>query len=256
MKLIRNFHDANGCSGSAIATETLSADFSLVHGNTISAQAVLTPNTAATQVTLDTVTISIPSHTRVRSGPAVTTTTNNGIASWCINYSDGPVCTPDPGPLASASGQGALYLDNGILVLLSPSGSGYVADTRYSKDRATTVQAPGPSFQRIDTLPGTGALATSGRTLTVNYTGWLYDATKADFKGQQFDTSIGRAPFTFLLGAGQVIQGWDQGFLGMRAGGKRTLVIPSAMAYGRAGSGTKIPADAALIFEVELISVQ
>ena len=90
----------------------------------------------------------------------------------------------------------------------------------------------------------------------MNYTGWLYDATKADFKGTQFDTSIGKAPFTFRLGAGQVIAGWDQGLLGMRAGGKRTLIIPASLAYGRTGSGTTIPPDAPLIFDVDLISVQ
>jgi FKBP-type peptidyl-prolyl cis-trans isomerase FkpA len=135
-------------------------------------------------------------------------------------------------------------------------GTTYVADNRYTKDRASTPQGQGPAFQRIDTVAGTGALASSGSTLSVHYTGWLYDAGKADFKGAQFDTSIGKTPFTFRLGAGQVIQGWEQGLPGMRAGGKRTLVIPASMAYGRSGSGAAIPPDAALVFDVELISVQ
>jgi FKBP-type peptidyl-prolyl cis-trans isomerase FkpA len=255
-KLVRNFHDAIGCTGTPIASETLSADFSLAYTSTATASAALTPGVAASPVALDLVTIAIPSYTRTRSGPAVTTTLENGVRTWCIAYSDGPVCSADSGAQPAASAPGALYLDNGELVLLSPVGSGYAADARYTKDRASTPQGQGPAFQRIDTVAGTGTLATSGRTLTVNYTGWLYDATKADFKGAQFDTSVGKTPFTFRLGAGQVIQGWEQGLLGMRAGGKRTLIIPASLAYGRAGSGNTIPPDAPLVFEVDLISVQ
>ncbi|MGX4641881.1 FKBP-type peptidyl-prolyl cis-trans isomerase [Massilia sp. SYSU DXS3249] len=255
-KLVRNFHDAIGCSGTPIASETLSADFSLTYTSTKTATAVLAPSTAQVQVPLDLVTIAIPAYTRTRSGPAVTATLENGVAGWCIAYSDGPVCTTNAGQLPAASAPGALYLDKGELVILSPVGGGYLADTRYTKDRASTPLGQGPAFQRIDTVTGTGALATSGRTLTVNYTGWLYDASKADFKGTQFDTSAGRTPFTFRLGSSQVIQGWEQGLIGMRVGGKRTLIIPASMAYGRAGSGTSIPPDAPLIFEVELINVQ
>jgi len=257
LNLVRNFHAAEGCAGTAIASETLSADFTLAYDSSKTAAALLAAGTAATQVALDLVTISIPSYTRSRSGPAVTTTTGaNGVLSWCIGYPDGAVCTADAGTQPAASGPGALYLDKGELLLLSPSGGGYVADARYTKERATTVQAQGPTFERIDTVQGNGALATSGRTVTVNYTGWLYDAAKADFKGTQFDSSIGKTPFSFRLGAGQVITGWDQGLLGMRAGGKRTLIIPASLAYGRSGSGTAIPPDAPLLFEVELISVQ
>jgi FKBP-type peptidyl-prolyl cis-trans isomerase FkpA len=257
LNLVRNFHAAEGCAGTALASETLSADFTLAYDSTRTTAALLTPGTAAAQVTLDLVTISIPAYTRSRSGPAVTTTTGaDGVRSWCIGYPDGTVCTADAGTQAAASAPGALYLDKGELLLLSPSGGGYVADGRYTKERATTVQAQGPAFQRIDTVQGSGALATSGRTLTVHYTGWLYDAASADFKGTQFDTSIGKTPFSFRLGGGQVIAGWDQGLLGMRAGGKRTLIIPASLAYGRSGSGTAIPPDAPLLFEVELISVQ
>jgi FKBP-type peptidyl-prolyl cis-trans isomerase FkpA len=256
LNLVRNFHAADGCAGTAIASETLSADFSLTYGSTAGAAAVLTPGAAATQVTLDLVTIAIPAYTRSRSGTAVTTTTTNGVTQWCIAYAEGPACSTDAGPQAAASAPGALYLDKGDLVLLSPVSGGYAADARYTKERPTATQSQGPAFQRIDTVEGTGALATSGRTLTVNYTGWLYDATKPDFKGTQFDTSAGKTPFTFRLGAGAVITGWDQGLLGMRAGGKRTLVIPASLAYGSSGSGTTIPPDAPLLFEVELISVQ
>lgn len=256
LNLVRNFHATDGCAGAVAASETLSADFSLTYSSTTMAGAILTPGAAARQVPLDLVTIAIPAYTRTRSGPAVTTTTANGVRTWCIDYPDGPVCIADAGPQPTTSAPGALYIDNGELVLLSPSGAAYIADIRYTKDRATAPQGQGPAFQRIDTVQGSGTLATSGRTLTVNYTGWLYDATKADFKGAQFDTSIGKTPFTFRLGAGQVIAGWDQGLLGMRAGGKRTLIIPASLAYGRAGSGTTIPPDAPLVFEVDLISVQ
>jgi FKBP-type peptidyl-prolyl cis-trans isomerase FkpA len=116
----------------------------------------------------------------------------------------------------------------------------------------------GPTLlQMTDATVGTGTAAVAGNTLTVNYTGWLYDATAAQNHGKQFDSSIGRAPFSFKLGAGQVISGWDQGMVGMKVGGKRTLIIPSALGYGSAGAGGGlIPPNAALVFDVELIAIQ
>lgn len=108
----------------------------------------------------------------------------------------------------------------------------------------------------LDTLTGSGATSTAGQTLTVNYTGWLYDPSAPNFKGKQFDSSVGRSAFSFKLGAGQVIQGWDQGMVGMKVGGKRTLLIPSLLGYGTSGSGSAIPGNAALVFDVELISVK
>jgi hypothetical protein len=108
-----------------------------------------------------------------------------------------------------------------------------------------------------DTVVGTGAVAQNGKTLTMNYTGWLYDPKAPGFKGQQFDSSVGRGPFEFVLGAGRVIAGWDQGILDMRVGGKRTLLIPSQLGYGAAGAnGSIIKGNAALVFEVELVSVK
>jgi FKBP-type peptidyl-prolyl cis-trans isomerase FkpA len=93
--------------------------------------------------------------------------------------------------------------------------------------------------------------------LTVNYTGWLYDPTRPDLKGRMFDSSQGRGPFDFVLGAGQVIPGWDQGFDGMKIGGRRRLTIPPDMAYGVDGAGGGIiPPNATLIFEMELLDVQ
>ena len=112
-------------------------------------------------------------------------------------------------------------------------------------------------LQTTDSLIGTGATAVAGSTLTVNYTGWLYDPTAIQNHGKQFDSSIGRAPFSFKLGVGQVIAGWEQGIAGMKVGGKRTLIIPSALGYGSAGvGGGLIPPNSALVFDVELLSVQ
>jgi FKBP-type peptidyl-prolyl cis-trans isomerase FkpA len=116
----------------------------------------------------------------------------------------------------------------------------------------STGSAP---YSATDLRIGTGTEATAGRRVTVNYTGWLYSASAAGNKGTQFDTSIGRGPFTFTLGAGQVIRGWDQGVAGMRVGGQRRLVIPPELAYGSQANGA-IPANATLVFEVELLDVQ
>lgn len=101
-----------------------------------------------------------------------------------------------------------------------------------------------------DTLVGAGAKATPGKKITVNYIGTLTNGTK-------FDSSLnpGRTPFEFTLGAGEVIQGWDQGFAGMKVGGKRKLIIPPSMGYGSADMGA-IPPNSTLIFEVELLGVQ
>ena len=104
-----------------------------------------------------------------------------------------------------------------------------------------------------DLLPGTGAAAEQGKKVVVNYTGWL-DANGA--KGKQFDSSLGRGPFSFTLGVGQVIRGWDEGVAGMKVGGKRVLYIPAKLGYGKRGAGSVIPPDADLIFEVELLDVK
>jgi FKBP-type peptidyl-prolyl cis-trans isomerase FkpA len=104
---------------------------------------------------------------------------------------------------------------------------------------------------------GTGAEAVAGRAVTVHYTGWLYDATRADHKGNKFDSSRDRnEPFEFQLGAGQVIPGWDQGVAGMKVGGQRTLTIPPDMGYGAQGAGGVIPPNATLLFDVELLGVK
>ncbi len=118
---------------------------------------------------------------------------------------------------------------------------------------AAAMTLPGGTVT-TDTKLGTGAVATPGTTVTVNYTGWL-DAGGGRH-GKQFDTSIGRGPFSFPLGGGQVIPGWDAGVAGMKVGGKRTLLIPASEGYGETGAGNDIPPNAALVFDVELLKVE
>jgi FKBP-type peptidyl-prolyl cis-trans isomerase FkpA len=108
----------------------------------------------------------------------------------------------------------------------------------------------------IDHTVGNGAEAKPGMDVLVHYTGWLYDENAKDKHGTKFDSSRDRGtPFNFQLGAGRVIEGWDQGVAGMRVGGKRTLLIPAALGYGAEGAGGDIPPNASLVFDVELIDV-
>ena len=106
-----------------------------------------------------------------------------------------------------------------------------------------------------DTVAGTGTAAAAGDTLLVTYTGWLYDASKPGNKGAQFDASAEGTGFTFVLGIGRVILGWDRGLVGMKVGGTRTLASPYDLGYGKAGSAPKIPGYAGLLFEIKLVSV-
>ena len=119
---------------------------------------------------------------------------------------------------------------------------------------ATTPSSFAP-YSQTDLTVGTGAVAGYSQTLTVHYTGWLYDPSQVDQKGAQFGSSVGGSPFTFILGVGQVIAGWDQGVQGMQVGGVRRLVIPPSLGYGASGNGP-IPPNATLVFEIELISTQ
>jgi FKBP-type peptidyl-prolyl cis-trans isomerase FkpA len=111
------------------------------------------------------------------------------------------------------------------------------------------------ALQKVDTVTGTGKDAVAGATAVVHYTGWLYEPNSPQQHGAQFDSSSGRSPFSFQLGGGQVIKGWDEGVQGMKVGGKRTLIVPAAMGYGDSGAGP-IPPNANLIFDVELLDVQ
>jgi FKBP-type peptidyl-prolyl cis-trans isomerase FkpA len=109
-------------------------------------------------------------------------------------------------------------------------------------------------LQYEDTVHGDGEVATSGHQVTVHYTGWLYQDGE---QGAKFDSSKDRGdPFSFRLGAGQVIQGWDEGVAGMKVGGARTLIIPAGLGYGARGAGGVIPPNATLKFDVELLGVR
>ena len=120
-----------------------------------------------------------------------------------------------------------------------------------SPTNITTSSGP---YSQTDLAVGTGATANAGNRVTVGYTGWLYDTSKTDGKGTSFDSSPG---FSFVLGVGEVIKGWDQGVAGMRVGGRRRLVIPPELAYGNnSPNPAKIPQNATLLFDIALTAVQ
>ena len=117
---------------------------------------------------------------------------------------------------------------------------------------AFTTTASGLQFE--DTILGSGDVATKGKSVTVHYTGWLYND---GVQGTKFDSSKDRKdPFVFSLGAGMVIKGWDEGVAGMQIGGARTLIIPAALGYGARGAGGAIPPNATLKFDVELLAIK
>jgi FKBP-type peptidyl-prolyl cis-trans isomerase FkpA len=153
-------------------------------------------------------------------------------------------------PLALASAIAAMFLaPSGLALAQAPD---KVPDSSQSKLDATVTQ-----LQIIDTTVGTGAEAVKGKVVVVHYTGWLYEPGLPDKKGKKFDSSLDRkSPFSFPLGGGRVIRGWDEGVAGMHVGGKRTLIIPPDMAYGSRGAGGVIPPDATLMFDVELLAVK
>lgn len=123
-------------------------------------------------------------------------------------------------------------------------------EKRIEKALSEVKGAQAPEGLKItDLVEGKGPAAKKGDELKVHYTGWLENGTK-------FDSSVGGAPFELILGARQVIKGWDEGLVGMKAGGKRKLVIPAALGYGDRGAGKEIPPGATLIFEVELLSIE
>lgn len=119
-----------------------------------------------------------------------------------------------------------------------------------SSSTSPTSSAP---YSQTDIIVGTGATAAAGNRVTVSYTGWLYDSTQSSGKGRQFDSN---PSFSFFLGTGAVIPGWDQGVVGMRVGGQRRLIIPPELAYGSSGSSNGvIPPNATLLFEITLLAV-
>ena len=149
------------------------------------------------------------------------------------------------GPGDAAPKAGLDPVATAILATDTPETLNYHADLKVDLTQMTQT-ATGLYFQ--DLVTGTGDSVTAGRTAVVHYTGWLPDGT-------QFDSSVGGSPFSFRVGAGNVIQGWDEGVLGMRPGGKRKLVIPSHLGYGPEGIGP-IPSNATLVFDVELLEIR
>jgi FKBP-type peptidyl-prolyl cis-trans isomerase FkpA len=145
-----------------------------------------------------------------------------------------------------------------VLVLLSLAASGCAGDvTNIEKKEENMAQSSITELIKSDATVGQGNEAVSGRQVTVHYTGWLYDESAADKKGRKFDSSRDRNdPFSFRLGGGQVIRGWDEGVAGMKVGGRRTLTIPPAYGYGAQGAGGVIPPNATLLFDVELLDVR
>lgn len=121
-----------------------------------------------------------------------------------------------------------------------------------SGDDTPTSPSANVPFTRTDLRVGTGTEATAGRTVTVNYEGWLWSATGTDNKGARFDGG----QYAFVLGTGNAIAGWHQGLTGMRVGGQRRLIIPPELGYGPQGRPPTIPGNSTLVFDVELVSVQ
>jgi peptidylprolyl isomerase len=132
------------------------------------------------------------------------------------------------------------------------AGAALIAMTASAHAAETVTTPSGLKYQ--DEVVGTGPAPKAGQQVTVQYTGWLDEAGK---KGKKFDSSRDRnQPFSFTIGAGQVIQGWDEGVMSMKTGGKRTLIIPPQLGYGPRGAGGVIPPNATLIFDVELLGAK
>ena len=142
-------------------------------------------------------------------------------------------------------------------LILTACGSNANNQAKSVEVAAPKTMAAAPSFQKLDTTVGDGAIAEAGQTVSVHYTGWLYEPEAEDNRGTKFDSSVDRGqPFKFPLGGGRVIKGWDEGVAGMQVGGKRTLIIPADMGYGARGAGNKIPPNATLLFDVELLGIE
>jgi len=143
-------------------------------------------------------------------------------------------------------------IGRGLLIAVAILANVACNDEPTAPTQSRTVTSTEP-YSQTDLTIGTGATAAFGSRVAVAYTGWLDDASRPDHKGQIFDTSLS---FTFHIGIGQVIRGWEQGVPGMRVGGQRRLIIPPELAYGTAGSGLNIPPNATLVFDITLLSVQ
>jgi FKBP-type peptidyl-prolyl cis-trans isomerase len=139
----------------------------------------------------------------------------------------------------------SLHISSFVLMLVLTSTVGIGGSMAENNQEVTTPSG----LKYVDQVVGTGDVAVAGKTANVHYTGWLEN-------GKKFDSSVDRGqPFSFPLGAGRVIKGWDEGVQGMKVGGKRKLTIPSDLGYGSRGAGGVIPPNATLVFDVELLGV-
>ena len=140
----------------------------------------------------------------------------------------------------------SLYMSSIVMMLILTSTLGLGGSMAENKQEVITPSG----LKYIDQEVGTGDVAVAGKTASVHYTGWLEN-------GKKFDSSVDRGqPFSFPLGAGRVIKGWDEGVQGMKVGGKRKLTIPSDLGYGSRGAGGVIPPNATLVFDVELLGLR
>ncbi len=136
-----------------------------------------------------------------------------------------------------------------LLVFTSILGGGSIMTTSGQQSTGQEITTSS-GLKYVDQVVGTGDVAIAGKTANVHYTGWLEN-------GKKFDSSVDRGqPFSFPLGAGRVIKGWDEGVQGMKVGGKRKLTVPSELGYGSRGASGVIPPNATLIFDVELLGLR
>lgn len=134
------------------------------------------------------------------------------------------------------------------LLALTACGGGGSSSANPSTSQPTALT-------KTDTVVGTGTAAAVGNTITVYYTGYLYNSNVSDFKGAKFDGTVSGSPATFTLASGSLIEGWVQGVPGMKVGGKRTIIFPASLGYGASGQGS-IPGGAGLVFDIELVAVK
>ena len=153
--------------------------------------------------------------------------------------------------------KGLSFLAAAMCALALLAACGKKEESPKTAPAAAAPVAPPTELQKTDIVQGTGEGISQGQVAVVHYTGWLFDPTAAEQKGEKFDSSRDRGePFKFAIGAGQVIRGWEEGVQGMQPGGQRRLVIPPDLGYGDRGASNVIPPGATLVFDVELIAIE
>lgn len=147
--------------------------------------------------------------------------------------------------------KGMSWLVSGALAAALVAGTAFAREDEKKEPKMTKTKS---GLQYEDVKEGTGTSPKTGQTAVVHYTGWLW---QDGAKGKKFDSSLDRGqPFSFPVGAGRVIKGWDEGVATMKVGGKRMLIIPPDLGYGARGAGGAIPPNATLLFEVELLEIK